>query len=93
MSCPSGIAVAFALTYAAYSLATRYFFETTSPTSAPTVEGPLSGIPPLEIEPYNPREPQNPYYLPWALRGILEDRHVRELFGNELEELRKQYDE
>ena len=65
----------------------RYFFETTSPLSHPTVDNPLQTIPPLTMEPYNPLERVNPYYLPWALRGILEDRQVQELFGAELDEL------
>lgn len=41
---------------------------------------------------FNPRDRRNPYLLTWALRGIIEDPQVRELFGNELTALREAYE-
>jgi hypothetical protein len=41
---------------------------------------------------FNPRDRRNPYLLTWALRGIIEDPQVRELFSNELIALREAYE-
>ncbi|GAA6050901.1 hypothetical protein JCM3770_002522 [Rhodotorula araucariae] len=74
-----------------YSLAVRYHFETTTLTEAPTSLDPHVAAPPLSMS-FNPRDRRNPYLLTWALRGIIEDPQVRQLFGNELAALREAYD-
>jgi hypothetical protein len=35
----------------------------------------------------------NPYFLPWAMRGILEEDAVRRMMGNEVEELLRLFEE
>ncbi|BGP46860.1 hypothetical protein JCM10450v2_002711 [Rhodotorula kratochvilovae] len=74
-----------------YRLAVRYHFETTTLTEAPTSLDPHVAAPPLSMS-FNPRDRRNPYLLTWALRGIIEDPQVRQLFGNELAALREAYD-
>ncbi|GJN87541.1 hypothetical protein Rhopal_000495-T1 [Rhodotorula paludigena] len=74
-----------------YRLAVRYHFETTSLTEAPTALDTLASPPPLSMS-FNPRDRRNPYLLTWALRGIIEDPQVRELFSNELAALREAYE-
>ncbi|GAA5943691.1 hypothetical protein JCM3775_001337 [Rhodotorula graminis] len=74
-----------------YRLAVQYHFETTSLVEPPTsLDVSLAG-PPLSIA-WNPRDRRNPYLLTWAMRGIVEDRRVRELFGKELSALREAYE-
>lgn len=70
----------------------RYLFETTSPNQPPTSLLGVSLGERLDFEAFNPRGKQNPYHLPWALRGIVEDAHVRELFEQELNVLRDTFD-
>lgn len=74
-----------------YKLAVRYHFETTHVTEAPTHLDVRADAPPLSMS-FNPRDRRNPYLLTWALRGIIEDPQVRELFGNELLALREAYE-
>ncbi|SCV67760.1 BQ2448_5371 [Microbotryum intermedium] len=77
-------------------LAIRYHFETTALHEPPTsLEPPttqhLDSIPPLSMS-FNPRDRRNPYLLTWALRGIIEDPKVRDLFANELQALRDAFE-
>ncbi|GAA5975990.1 hypothetical protein JCM10908_005349 [Rhodotorula pacifica] len=74
-----------------YKLAVRYHFETTHVTEAPTHLDVRAHAPALSMS-FNPRDRRNPYLLTWALRGIIEDPQVRELFGNELLALREAYE-
>ncbi|KAH7107698.1 hypothetical protein BKA62DRAFT_143365 [Auriculariales sp. MPI-PUGE-AT-0066] len=67
-----------------YSLAVRYMFESS---------GVLNGPAELAIEPFSPRAPRNDYEIPWALRHILADPRVGELFGHEFLELRAAFDD
>ncbi|GAA5935304.1 uncharacterized protein JCM15063_000995 [Sporobolomyces koalae] len=69
-----------------FNLAVRHQFETTSLTEAPTNLDVHAHAPPLSMS-FQPRDRRNPYLLTWALRGIIEDPHVRHLFGNELKAL------
>ncbi|GAA5903119.1 hypothetical protein JCM5296_003347 [Sporobolomyces johnsonii] len=74
-----------------FNLAVRYHFETTSLTEAPTHLDTKAPAPPLSMS-FNPRDRRNPYLLTWALRGIIEDPQVRELFANELKALGEAYE-
>ncbi|GAA5919024.1 hypothetical protein JCM1841_002700 [Sporobolomyces salmonicolor] len=74
-----------------FNLAVRYHFETTSLTEAPTHLDIKAHAPPLSMS-FNPRDRRNPYLLTWALRGIIEDPQVRELFANELKALGEAYE-
>ncbi|BGP23549.1 hypothetical protein Rt10032_c02g0714 [Rhodotorula toruloides] len=74
-----------------YKLAVRYQFETTHLTEPPTHLDTRSTPPSLSMS-FNPRDRRNPYLLTWALRGIIEDAQVRELFSNELVALREAYE-
>ncbi|CAG8435743.1 1500_t:CDS:2 [Ambispora gerdemannii] len=68
-----------------YTLAVRYLFESITPTNGITVRQ----------KTFQAQKSYNPYYLPWAMRGILDDKYVgnSECFTRELYRLRKQYDE
>ncbi|TNY24508.1 hypothetical protein DMC30DRAFT_345789, partial [Rhodotorula diobovata] len=74
-----------------YRLAVRYHFETTTLVEPPAALDVRLAAPPLSMS-FNPRDRRNPYLLTWALRGIIEDPQVRELFGNELTALREAYE-
>ena len=65
-------------------MAVRYLFET-----------PTLGAFDLNMDRFVAQQKHNPYYLPWAMRGILEDKGVLESrhFAYEILKLRKQYDE
>ncbi|KAG0150374.1 hypothetical protein CROQUDRAFT_38547 [Cronartium quercuum f. sp. fusiforme G11] len=87
-----------------FNLAVRYFFETSSPLESPTwVEEPArKGRArrkrlPLSLtqvdSSFFPKERQNPFLLPWALRGLMDDRLVQMLFGRELKRLRAEFDD
>lgn len=41
---------------------------------------------------FDPTQKRNPYLLTWALRGIVEDEEVRDLFGDELTALREAFE-
>lgn len=64
-----------------YSLAVQHALETTT----------LEPIP-LEIRRPATRPSQNPYILPFAMRGLLEEDYVRGELQSETDELLKQFD-
>lgn len=78
-----------------FDLAVRYHFETTPLASAPThlvyPATPRSPETALVMS-FNPTERRNPYLLTWALRGIVEDPGVLQLFGSELASLRESFE-
>lgn len=45
------------------------------------------------MSPFQARAPRNDYTIPWALRGLIEDRRISSLFGQELAELRIAFDQ
>ncbi len=49
---------------------------------------------PLQIQPYEPRNPSNnnPFVLPWAMRGLLEEDYVRTALREETAELLALFD-
>jgi len=55
--------------------------------------GVLNGPAELSVEPFLPRAPRNDYEIPWALRHILADPRVGELFSAEFLELRAAFDD
>ncbi|CAB5393892.1 unnamed protein product [Rhizophagus irregularis] len=67
-----------------YTLAVRYLFET-----------PSLGACDLKLDRFVAQQKNNPFYLPWAMRGVLEDREVSESIHLKYEtmKLRKQYEE
>jgi len=67
-----------------YTLAVRYLFEM-----------PSLGSSDLHFERFVAQQKNNPYYLPWAMRGVLEDKGVLESrhFTHEILKLRKQYED
>ena len=67
------------------SMAVRYHFEVQRPSSTL-----LQDVGKLAV--HHARSPNNPYHLPWALRGLLEDPRVQELFSSELVSLREQFE-
>jgi hypothetical protein len=74
-----------------YNLALSYYFETTSTLSAPTSTAPRSQTSYMVDESLSPKE-KNAYFIPWALRGILEDQRVIALYSDELAELREAFE-
>lgn len=66
---------------AVYALALRHALETE------TLDG--AANPPLEVRPYEVggAGAPNPYFLPWAMRGVLEEEFVRTELKGETEEL------
>ncbi|KAI5480231.1 glycoside hydrolase family 2 protein [Pseudohyphozyma bogoriensis] len=74
-----------------FTLAVRYQFETTALAEAPTYLNPQQPTPPLAMS-FNPRERRNPYLLTWALRGIIEDPQIRELYTTEMTALREAFE-
>ncbi|KDN52558.1 hypothetical protein K437DRAFT_187429 [Tilletiaria anomala UBC 951] len=77
---------------ATYALAVRYLFEVTSPLTEPTIRSTEEKLPAVEIEPFEAQH-WNPYQLPWALRGLLEDLRVRDLFGDHIVKLIDDYEQ
>lgn len=73
-----------------FNLAVRYQFETTLLVDSPTYLN-SSAQPPLAMS-FDPTQKRNPYLLTWALRGIVEDEEVRDLFGDELTALREAFE-
>jgi len=65
-----------------HSLAVEYALETTS-----------VGDVPLEIKKYQIPTNNNPYVLPWIMRGLLEEDFVKTELDTEVTELLKQFDE
>ena len=70
------------LTLGLFSLAVRYALETT----------PLGELSPQFIRD-GPANPQNPYILPFAMRGLLEEDYVRTELHDETTELLRQFDD
>ena len=64
-----------------YALAVEFALETTSINNAPLTQRP------------GPASPANPYILPFAMRGILEEDYVKTELHNEAVELLKQFDD
>ena len=65
---------------ACYSLAVEYLF--------------LSGqartpMPPLEVESFTAREARNDYELPWIMRALVDSPEVKDLFPDELKDLKE----
>jgi hypothetical protein len=48
---------------------------------------------PLDLKRTHPPPPANPYILPFAMRGLLEEEHVRHKLYDETLELLKQFDD
>ena len=70
---------------AVYDLAIAHALETAPAGPAPA---------PCTISPRNgPLTSQNPYVLPWIMRGILEENFVRTELSSEADELLKQFDD
>ncbi|KAL3464198.1 hypothetical protein BJX64DRAFT_98694 [Aspergillus heterothallicus] len=67
---------------AVYRLAIEFALETS----------PVSNVP-LDLKRQHPPPPSNPYILPFAMRGLLEEEHVRHKLYNETLELLKQFDD
>ncbi|KAL2840964.1 hypothetical protein BJY01DRAFT_14833 [Aspergillus pseudoustus] len=67
---------------AVYRLAIEFAIETS----------PVSNVP-LDMKRTHPPPPANPYILPFAMRGLLEEEHVRHKLYNETLELLKQFDD
>lgn len=64
------------------SLAIRHALET---TECPEV--------PLRVEPFElPTNTNNPFFLPWAMRGLLEEEYVRTALHRESKELLEQFE-
>lgn len=68
----------------------RYALETAPPPPVGLSLGKSST--PCRFLDFDPRVRPTNYALPWALRGLLEDRRVRELFDDELVELRETFE-
>jgi hypothetical protein len=64
-----------------YDLAVEFALETNAIANAPLSQRP------------NPTPSSNPYILPWAVRGILEEDFVKSDLHNEANELLKQFDD
>lgn len=75
-----------------YDLATRYLLETNHPNSNPTTRSDESSPPELRTMAFEAQK-WNPYSLPWALRGLLEDQDVRDLFEDDVRKLLSDYHE
>ena len=65
-----------------YSLAVEHALETST-----------VGEVPLQTKRETMPSPQNPYILPFAMRGVLEEEYVRTELSDETNELLKQFDE
>ncbi|KAE8224038.1 hypothetical protein CF319_g3011 [Tilletia indica] len=74
-----------------YDLAVRYLFETTHPCSEPTCAGDHRVSMPVVNRNAFQVQAHNPYSLPWAIRGLLEDPDVRELFSEHMADLLEQF--
>lgn len=62
-----------------YSLAVQYLFHS-GPAPTP--------LPPLQIEPFAARDGRNDFELPWIMRAIVDSPEVKDLFPDELKELK-----
>ncbi|CAO1629298.1 unnamed protein product [Parajaminaea phylloscopi] len=75
-----------------YDLVVQYLFQTTHPLSEPTTRSDERSPPALKLASFETRKLNNPHLLPWSLRGILEDRAVRAVFGREINKLLTDFD-
>ena len=71
-----------------YELAVEYALETVS------TGGDAAAHPTLEITPYQAPSSSNtnPYFLPWAMRGVLEEEYVRNELKKETQDLLAMYE-
>ncbi|PYH44600.1 uncharacterized protein BP01DRAFT_321001 [Aspergillus saccharolyticus JOP 1030-1] len=77
---------------AVYRLAIQFALQTTALPSTTPSSTPNSTL--LHIKrPQPPSTPANPYILPFAMRGILEEEYVRRELGDETLELLRQFDD
>ncbi|KAL2853730.1 hypothetical protein BJX68DRAFT_46371 [Aspergillus pseudodeflectus] len=65
-----------------YRLAIEFALETSAVSNVP-----------LDLKRIHPPPPANPYILPFAMRGLLEEEHVRHKLYDETIELLKQFDD
>jgi hypothetical protein len=63
-----------------YSLVVDYLFHAT-PARRP--------VPPLHIEPFSARDAKNDFELPWIMRAIVDSPEVKDLFPDELRDLKE----
>lgn len=66
---------------AVYDLAVEFSLETTAVPNTPLLQKP------------GPTQSSNPYILPWAVRGILEEEFVKSDLRDEVDELLRQFDD
>ena len=65
---------------ACYSLAVDYLF----------LSGPASNpARPLQVEPFSARDARSDYEIPWILRGLVDSMEIKDLFPDELRDLRE----
>lgn len=67
-----------------YKYAVRYLFETSGIMQPYDTKSSDPAPPHFDVEAFDPRIPTNPYFLPWALRGIIDDEQIRANFESEL---------
>ena len=77
---------------AVYELAVRHAAETTSLLG--TMAADPAANPEPEVKPYQAPNSNttNPYFLPWAVRGVLEEEYVKTELQGEMEELLSTFD-
>ena len=63
-----------------YDLTVKYLFLS-GPAKQP--------IPPLEIEPFAARDVRSDFELPWIMRALVDSPEVKDLFPNELKDLKE----
>ncbi|WFD44665.1 hypothetical protein MPSI1_003335 [Malassezia psittaci] len=67
-----------------YDFATRYLFDTQSPARTGATNIPLTAA-------RHSAQRWNPYDLPWALRGLLDDKTIEMFFKEDIQEVIKDY--
>lgn len=75
-----------------YSLAVRHALETIPPPSDAAAKGGIEVKWSQYQGPTNPKD-ANPFFLPWAMRGVLEEEVVRRSMGEEVEGLLRMFEE
>lgn len=65
---------------ACYSLAVQYLLHA-GPAAEP--------LPPLQVEPFAARDARNDFELPWIMRALVDAPEVKDLFPDELKDLRE----
>lgn len=60
-----------------------------------TADLPTAQVPEAELKPYEPPDSStpNPYFLPWAMRGLLEENFVKTQLHQETDELLKKFND